>query len=276
MHDIKDKMTNIQKQIKYKLNHPFLHKHLQSPYIDEDKLLLLYSILADANLKDNEVEHYVLTTMLIQLALDTHEYVTNSKVNTPKDNLTKQLTVLAGDYFSGLYYYFLAQQDDISMIRYLAEGTKIVNENKIKLYQNDITQLVTLTECIEVVEVSLLRKVTDYFCLPKWNGFITKFLLLKRLLKEREIYLENGHSIIMNGFRHVFLQSFTPAQNIDSRNDEETSILQAYDIQIGHVKDSLRTFVSSLTLNSVLEQRTSLLLSSDYDYLPLKKTMEEG
>ncbi|MFD2807648.1 heptaprenyl diphosphate synthase component 1 [Litchfieldia salsa] len=266
------KITNFKKRIEGEINHSYLHKYLNPPKIDEDKLLLLYTIFEEIEIGEKELEHYVLTTMLIQLALDTHDQVSTSPTSTSEDLLKNQLTVLAGDYFSGLYYYFLAQEGDIPMIRSLAEATKEVNEHKIKVYQCDITQIDTLLESIEKIESLLISQVTQYFQLSKWEDFISKFLLLKRLLHERELYTREGVSPVIDAFHNVLQSQF----KLTSESFEREEIKNKFDLYIYDVKTSLLQLVSkNFKCNQTLEVRINQLLNCQ-PQLSMKKIVEEG
>ena len=66
--------------------------------------LFLFQLMDHLELSYSEMQNYALSTMLIQIALDTHEHISNESV----EEKNRQLTVLAGDYFSGLYYKLLA------------------------------------------------------------------------------------------------------------------------------------------------------------------------
>ena len=52
-----------------KLRHPYFINYIEEPFIDEEKIALLYGALKSANLHIEQIEHYVVTIMLVQLRL---------------------------------------------------------------------------------------------------------------------------------------------------------------------------------------------------------------
>jgi heptaprenyl diphosphate synthase len=143
--DIRQKFIDIKKQVENKVFHPYLLKHIETPVIDEDKLLILVSIMDRLELSYSEIQNYAKSTMLIQIALDTHEHISNAIV----DEKNRQLTVLAGDYYSGLYYKLLAESEDVIMIKELSKGIKEVNEHKISVYQKEADEIEVLMTSIK-------------------------------------------------------------------------------------------------------------------------------
>lgn len=178
-------LAKIKTDLEKKLNHPFLGKHLPSPVIDEDKLLLLYAIFDEMDLSDELKEHYIITAMLVQIALNTHDDVSTKNDINSQEFFERQLTVLAGDYFSGLYYLVLSEVKDIDMIKVFALAIKEINEHKIKLYHEDESKELSILESLEVVETSLFKRITQYYKLDFHRLLASKFLIYKRLSHEK-------------------------------------------------------------------------------------------
>lgn len=131
-----------------KTRQPYMSKIIQQPYIDEDKLLLIMFIVDNLQIPKSKADKYIITTMLVQIALDTHESVQNEPL--PLERLKgRQLTILAGTYYSGLYYQILAEIDDIFMIRTLAEGIMEVNEHKVSVYSHARVTVESLMESLK-------------------------------------------------------------------------------------------------------------------------------
>lgn len=204
MCDIYGGLTDIKEQLYKQLRHSYFIKYIEEPFVDEKKIALLYSILKSANVHSEQVKHYVVTIMLVQIALDTHEKV-SVKENIETDGILKrrQLTVLAGDYYSGLYYYLLSMNHDIALIRALAEGIKEINEQKIMLYEQMYETIEELTHSITTIEAALLQKVCDHFQMESFKPFVSNVLAMHRMKKEYECYQQNKNTPVFEAWKKV-------------------------------------------------------------------------
>ncbi|WP_052445640.1 heptaprenyl diphosphate synthase component 1 [Bacillus sp. B-jedd] len=205
MQEMKNRIADIRTLLENKILHPYLLQYIEEPFIDEDKLLLLVSAMDGLELADNEMKNYALTVMLVQIALDIHEHVSAKQSHSGLK--VRQLTVLAGDYYSGLYYKHLAESDDILMIRSLSKGIKEVNEHKTLLYQKDFETSGSLIASLKTIESAIFSRLCDYFGREDWRSFAGNFLLLKRLLKERADYIKNGSSPYFEALTAVIAKS---------------------------------------------------------------------
>lgn len=268
LHDIEEKVANLKECVAAKTRHSYLQKYMESPSIDEDKILLLYSIYEDLLLPKEQMENYILTTMLVQYALDTHETVPNRLTYSEERMRSQQLSVLAGDYFSGLYYYLLAEASDISYIRILAEGIKEVNEAKIYLYQRDYNQIDELFSYMTAVESAVFQKIVNSFQINKWEEFVPNFLMLKRLLNERDHYVKNGDSILFKSLKAI----------MDSQENQHNDgdIMGKYNKYLSEIRQKLEEFLDkNPKTNKMLRKRINELLLKSTS-LPLSRNMEEG
>jgi heptaprenyl diphosphate synthase len=206
MSEFKEKIANIKETIEKYVLHPYMQKYIIPPIIDEDRIMVLLSIVDDLDLSPFEKDTYVIAIMLMYTALDTHDQVSINNTDRMK---SRQLTVLAGDYYSGLYYKFLAKLNDTHVIKLLSEGVKTVNEQKVTIYNNSENDLNMLMKRVKIIEFSLMEKITQHHGVTYWNESIVHFLLIKRLMKEKK-HIESAEPSIVfhaiNRFIHSNIQ----------------------------------------------------------------------
>ena len=260
MQEMKIKLADIKEQILEKVRHPYLHKYIESPDIDEDKLLLLISILDKVNLPETIAKNYALTTMLIQIALDTHELVSNNELKD-EEKKDRQLTVLAGVYYSGLYYKILADLDEVDMIRSLAEGIKEVNEHKISVYQKSSIGIEVLMDDVKKIESSLFEKVTVFLDNKVWNEFASNFLFIKRLIAEKKLFLQGGKSVVFDALKKITFQKSGHGSTALSL-EQQNYLLHICDRYIDFSKNLIEECLKKLPFtNYMLEQRIESILN---------------
>ena len=269
LQDIRQKYADIRVQVEKKVFDSYLLKYIETPLIDEDKLLILISLMDRLELSFNEMQNFALSTMLIQIALDTHEHISHSS----DDEKSRQLTVLAGDYFSGLYYKLLAESEDVAMIRALSYGVKEVNEHKISVYQNESNEIEKLMRDIMIIESSLIVKVAEYFKVDPWNEFISNFLFFKCLLKEKRRYLQDGNSVLFEAVRKIIFPKSESKYKLSSENQND--LLIAIDRYLDFSKQIIENRIGELPyLNELLEGRITSILNQHQPIV--KNFVEEG
>ncbi len=257
--DLQNKLNSTKELLLEKLAHPYLKKHVEAPYIDDDRLLLLISLLEQEEENQQRAVSYTLTAMLLQIALDTHEHVSNSLPGKEDERYKhRQLTVLAGIYYSGLYYKLLADLEDIDMIKLLASGVKEVNEHKISLYQKDSIAIDQLMESVKLIESSLFGKITAYYQASEWYEFASNWLFVKRLLFEETVFLKTGNSLLFNALKKIALPK-TDQKNASLSTEQQKYLLSICTKYIEFSMTKIKIASKQLSgVNSLLLERLDL------------------
>ncbi|KRF63511.1 hypothetical protein ASG99_05135 [Bacillus sp. Soil768D1] len=262
MLNITNDLRQLKQLIETKAQHPYLLKYIQKPSLDDDKLLLLWGLFNDLDVLSEERNQYIISTMLVQIALDTHEIVSNSGegIELPEELKNRQLQVLAGDYYSGLYYQGLAGVGNVEMIRILSSAIKKINDHKIILYQQrSIKDVPTLLTTIKAIEASLINKLADYYNQPAWIDISEDLLLLNRLHAEMRNYLKSGQSVVFDVLRDI---SFDDSNSNDVLTSEkEAQIRTQFDKCLRDARQSVKLSMQKLvTKNDDLLQRVNVIL----------------
>lgn len=212
---IEKNVAECKKNFNGMIDHPYLQKYVQSPIVDEDKIRFIFSMFRDL-LPNDETHVYALATMLVDASLNTHDLVSLNKINSEYVKKNRQLTVLAGDYYSSLYYSLLAQNDYVPMIHIFAVSIQMINEHKMILYNNDDLSYEAVKESIAYIESSLLINMAEHFQMSEWVDIIKEYFFLKRLMKEsEEIVVSSKKPILQSIFQENFGQNYALNGSID-------------------------------------------------------------
>lgn len=273
MLDIQTKLNEMKDKIEQNLDYPYLSQYIRKPKIDNDKLLMLLSFLDSLELPSSNKDNYALTTMLLQIALDTHDQVTNDAMDESNQR-NIQLTVLAGTYFSGLYYRILAKQNDIDVIRVLSEGVEIINDHKIIFYQQDFDGIDKLISSLAKIEASLFKQLANYFRAKHWEDLVSNFFLIRRLISEKEKFSQEHPSPLFDVLKTiVFPKNDQSIRELSP--DQKNYLLLICDRYIDFSKELLLKAKKNIPfLNAVLEKRIQQLVSKHQRVL--KSLAEEG
>ncbi|QSF43201.1 heptaprenyl diphosphate synthase component 1 [Paenibacillus tianjinensis] len=129
------KPYRIPQLVKPYTDYDMIQRHTELPPFSDGRSHLLYIFLSYGTEADRNSELYTLVTGLVQLALDTHEIIDRTQDDPGGDLMrSRQLKVLAGDYFSGWFYHLLAKRGQIEMVGSLSSAIADFNVMKARLY----------------------------------------------------------------------------------------------------------------------------------------------
>jgi heptaprenyl diphosphate synthase len=170
-----------------------IQKHTSLPELAEYRVRLLLAFLNKANQDQEQNEIISVATSLVQLGLDTHDLVPVSNLQKEeKDARSRQLKVLAGDYFSSRFYHILAQAGQIEMIKQLSDAICEVNRSKMNLYLRMKQLKMTAKEFLEqsvLIKMQLFlsfEPLMDGERLQIWSDILKMFTLGEVLAVEIE------------------------------------------------------------------------------------------
>lgn len=237
-----------------RIKHTFLDKYIKKPVIDEDKLIILTGIINSTSMSISKKKSYIITTMLVQIALDTHELIPASDDHSEDETAqtVKQLTVLAGDYFSGLYYLLLSEVEDFDMIRILASAIKEINEYKMKLYYKEVESFDDFVGIVAKLESLLIIRVAEHVDSSIKHAITGELIITSKLIKEKINIQRKGPSpIVDNWLKHSTTSSYSSVLNtvetiieknviqIESYLSETPNHLPIFKTQVSYILNEL-------------------------------------
>jgi heptaprenyl diphosphate synthase len=209
-----------------KTQHPLVKKYIDTPFIDDHKIVILSEIYHNVDMPLSIKRQSILTVMLVQIALDTHELI---PVNGSSEltEAEKQLSVLAGDYYSGLYYLLLAEIDHIDIVNLLAGAIKQINEHKMSLFYDEAFSLDELMHQITEIESLLFTKVATFYGRPQHTIQLMKDTLLLHRLEQEIRHMEQGKGSYFKRLVHYHQLHQDPIKLIKTEVKQRKRVLEA-------------------------------------------------
>ncbi|WP_042162566.1 heptaprenyl diphosphate synthase component 1 [Paenibacillus gorillae] len=117
------------------VEYDMIQAHTELPAFPDLRVRLLFAILNQQSPNVAQSELYSLVVSLVQLGMDTHDLIDlETDKRSESEMRSRQLKVLAGDYFSSQFYRLLAQAGQTDMIAAISSAVCEVNRMKVKLY----------------------------------------------------------------------------------------------------------------------------------------------
>ncbi|OEF97293.1 hypothetical protein BHF71_03935 [Vulcanibacillus modesticaldus] len=253
MEEIISEIANLSKNI-------YIEKYVEIPEVSVVRIQLLNLFLYHASIPHATRKNYCITSGLVQMGLDLHESITNQKEFNEKWIRNRQLSILAGDYYSSKYYYILSKANLIDGVKKLAYGISNINIAKMKLYNlnngkgfNSIDQIL---ELVKVRETSLYTQFLDEIQSVKlrsfWQYVIENTILLSYILDELQI-----QQVSKNHLSYQIVNFYT-------NRDEKRDILELDNLTEFNVK--LHNLYHKYNIRKKIEE----LIQKLYDGLKIK------
>ncbi|GGJ10918.1 heptaprenyl diphosphate synthase component 1 [Paenibacillus hunanensis] len=250
-----------------------IQKHTEvAPFPDvRARLLFLFlSKAGDSRLQENREELFPLVTGLVQMALDTHDRIdTSSEYQREEQMRSRQLNVLAGDYFSSRFYELLARAGEIDMVARLSEAICENNRLKMDLYEQANDSSLTAEHYMEAsiqLKMQLFLSFTSYIdnsARQLWEQMLYLFSRCEWLAAE----LKAGSNVQPFGEYGLYyvLQQSTPADQsrlkMEANADDSARYRQEWEARYGinaHLEQLLQHSLAAIGERLQQEDNTEL------------------
>lgn len=233
-----------------------IRDHTELPEFPNFRTQLLYTFLHRSSTAAQQSELYAIVVSLAQMGLDTHDLVAETNDRKEKrEARSRQMKVLAGDYFSSRFYQLLAQAGQVEMTRHMAAAICEVNRLKMNLYARIRQWKITADEYMQhAVSIKMqlylaFSKVLEEIKPNSWHDMLLGFTSCEVLLDELR-RIERGNDLRSGwAFWHL-LQIGTK---------EEKKLLQRGEDDAGKLRTLLHKYNVRATLLQMLDSQFKLL-----------------
>ncbi|EPD53177.1 hypothetical protein HMPREF1210_00908 [Paenisporosarcina sp. HGH0030] len=187
---IQQTIEQFKSKILMSVRHRTLRIHTGEPDLREDRLFFLLLPYLNGEHWNDEQEQSAISVAVIYSALAAHDQIKELNASSK----SQQLTVLAGDYYSGLYYQMLAKLSNIDLIRSLSNGIIDISEKKASVYDNVKQSFDQWMETIQTIESLSIVQFHEHFEYVGYQSFVRRGLMIHRLEYELDLVKQGKSS----------------------------------------------------------------------------------
>jgi len=190
LQQIQTKISSMEIDVLKAVHQRTLEKYTAGPSVEQARTFFLLLPFFDGKQWSGKIEAAAKTVSIVYAALHAHDQVKEDAPVTKK----QQLTVLAGDFYSGIYYHMLTGMKNIPLIQRLATAIVQVSEKKASFYEETVQSLTEIDDTIEVIESELLTAFYDFYGYDEYTPLAKLMLNYLRYSEELECLQREGQS----------------------------------------------------------------------------------
>lgn len=189
---IQNSIAQLKTEIFMDVRHRTLQKYTGLPVLDENQLFYLLVPFFNGEEWQQEEREAAITVGIVYAALAAHDHIKELNATSKE----QQLTVLAGDFYSGRYYEILAMSGNVALIRNLSQGIVARCEHQIKVYEAEKRSIEQWFASITNIESGLISKFFELYSFGNYIPMVEKGLLILRLERELSTYQRGQVSLM--------------------------------------------------------------------------------
>lgn len=251
------------------VEYDMIQAHTAIPSYSELRLQLLHAVLTQSAHVKQKSELYALVTALVQLGMDTHDLIdTETEYLSESKMRSRQLKVLAGDYFSARFYHLLAKSGEIQLVGKLSHAVANVNRLKIALYEKAKSATVLADDYIKErihINSELFKQFTEYIdktIQPAWHTLLPLVTQFEVIYDELE--RTNFNEGYAKSYAYWLIQERSLVENTNQCSEEELQkLIDEYDVKdklVDLLDTTMYQIKNSIEQHGVLQTQLQNLL----------------
>lgn len=170
--------------LKSEVYHPLLKRDLGEVEVKETATFFLLLPLLNGEKWSDWINTAAIAVGAVHAAFDAHDDIDIYDASATE----QQLTVLSGDYFSGVHYRLLASLPDFYFITALSKVIGNINEMKTNFHYQSPVTATELIEAVQTIEVGCINEFFHAFGFSKYMPLVSAAypLLILEMLKQNK------------------------------------------------------------------------------------------